>query len=175
MCPDRVIYEVLRRVEMDRVWLRKAAASRRTPKAPGLESGATLRARADVDADDRFAVVLHGVEAVVAKRQGQLVFAFGVETAVTLRTSRKRRTVAQFANVNFWMNFKRDHENSPGSVGARAMPETRRRSESSNEVAASDQRCTRTLSIPCAICPKASTRTCGNTPWPIERTPRGGH
>ncbi len=54
-----------------------------------LESGATLRARADVDADDGFTVALHGVEAVLAKRQGKLVFALGVKTAVTLRTSRK--------------------------------------------------------------------------------------
>jgi len=29
--------------------------------------------------------------------------------------------VAQFADVNFWMNFKRDHENSPNSAGARAI------------------------------------------------------
>jgi hypothetical protein len=88
-----------------------------------LESGATLRARADVDADDGFTVALHGVEAVLAKRQGKLVFALGVKTAMTLRTSRKGRVVAQFADVNFWMNFKRDHENSPKSAGARAMPE----------------------------------------------------
>jgi len=48
-------------------------------------------------------------------------FALGVKTAVTLRTSRKGRVVAQFADVNFWMNFKRDHENSPNSAGARAI------------------------------------------------------
>jgi hypothetical protein len=76
-----------------------------------------------VDADDGFTVALHGVEAVLAKRQGKLVFALGVKTAMTLRTSRKGRVVAQFADVNFWMNFKRDHENSPKSAGARAMPE----------------------------------------------------
>jgi transposase len=58
-----------------------------------------------------------------AKRRRQLVFALGVKTAVTLRTSRKGRVVAQFADVNFWMNFKRDHESSPKSAGARAMPE----------------------------------------------------
>jgi hypothetical protein len=46
---------------------------------------------------------------------------------VTLRTSREGRAVAQFANVNFWMNFKSDHENSLGSTGARAMPEMTRR------------------------------------------------
>jgi hypothetical protein len=96
-------------------------------RACRLDSGATLRAGTDVDADDRFTVVLHGVEAVLAEGQGQLIFALGVETAVTFRTSRKRRAVAQFANVNFWMNFKSDHENSPGSTGARAMPEMRRR------------------------------------------------
>jgi hypothetical protein len=50
-----------------------------------LHSGATLRARTDVDADDRFTVVLHGVQAVLAEGQGQLVFALGVGTAVTLR------------------------------------------------------------------------------------------
>jgi hypothetical protein len=92
-----------------------------------LHSGATLRARTDVDADNRFAVILHGVEAVLAQGQGQLIFALGVETAVTLRTSREGRAVAQFANVNFWMNFKSDHENSLGSAGARAMPEMTRR------------------------------------------------
>jgi hypothetical protein len=32
-----------------------------------LHSGATLRARTDMDADDRFAVVLHGVETVFAE------------------------------------------------------------------------------------------------------------
>lgn len=84
-----------------------------------LESGATLPARADVDADDGFTVALHDVEAVLAKRQGKLVFALGVKTAVALRTSRKGRVVAQFANVNFWMNFKRDDENSPKSAEAR--------------------------------------------------------
>ena len=44
-----------------------------------LESGATLPARADVDADDEFTVALHDVEAVLAKRQGKLVFALGVK------------------------------------------------------------------------------------------------
>jgi hypothetical protein len=83
-----------------------------------LESGATLRARVDVDADDGFTVAPDGVEAVLAKRQGKLVFALDVKTAVTLRTSRKARLVAQFANVNFWMNFKRDQ--SPlGRLSAR--------------------------------------------------------
>jgi hypothetical protein len=70
-----------------------------------------------VDAEDGFTVALHGVEAVLAKRQGQLDFALGVKTAVILRTSRKEGVVAQFANVNFWMNFKRDYENSPGMQG----------------------------------------------------------
>ena len=63
--------------------------------------------RADVDADDEFTMALHGVEAALAKRRRQLVFALGVKTAVTLRTSRKASAVAQFANVNFRMNFKR--------------------------------------------------------------------
>jgi hypothetical protein len=78
----------------------------------------------DVDPDDGFTVPPHGVEAVPAKRQGKLIFRLGVKTAVTLRTSRKARLVAQFANVNFCMNFKRDHENSPKSAEAPAMPET---------------------------------------------------
>jgi len=82
-----------------------------------LESGAAPRVRADVDADDEFTMALHGVEAALAKRRRQLVFALGVKTAVTLRTSRKARAVAQFANVNFWMNFKRNHEDSPGMQG----------------------------------------------------------
>jgi hypothetical protein len=43
---------------------RKAAA---TKARAGLQCGATLRARADVDADDRFTLVLHGVEAVLAE------------------------------------------------------------------------------------------------------------
>jgi hypothetical protein len=47
-------------------------------------------------------MALHGVEAALANRRGQLGFALGLKTAVTLRTSRKGRTVAQFANVNFW-------------------------------------------------------------------------
>ena len=82
-----------------------------------LESGAAPRVRADVDADDEFTMALHGVEAALAKRRRQLVFALGVKTAVTLRTSRKASAVAQFANVNFWMNFKRNHEDSPGMQG----------------------------------------------------------
>jgi hypothetical protein len=57
-----------------------------------------------VDADDGFTMALHGVEAALAKRRRPLVFALGVKTAVILRTSRKARAVAQFANVNFWMN-----------------------------------------------------------------------
>jgi hypothetical protein len=76
-----------------------------------------------VDVDDGFTVALHGLEAVLANRQAKLVFALGLETALTLRTRRKGRVVAQFAKVNFCMNFKRDHENSPKSAGARAMPE----------------------------------------------------
>ena len=56
-----------------------------------LESAATLWARADVDADGGFTVAAHGVEAVLAKRQGKLVFALGVKTAVTLRTRSKRK------------------------------------------------------------------------------------
>lgn len=123
-----------------------------------------MRAWAHVDADDRFAVVLHGVKAVLAQGQAQLVFALGVETPVTLRTGGKGWTLAQFANVNFWMNFERDHENSPTDAGARVMPE--------NEL----HRALKLKGLADGFAermrdfPQTSPTTCGITPWPIERT-----
>ncbi len=101
---------------------RKAAT---TKARAGLQRGVTLRARADVNADDRFTMVLHGVEAVLAEQQGQLVFALGVKTAVTFRTSREGRAFAQFASMNFSTNFKGGHENSP--TGYRGTRDARKR------------------------------------------------
>lgn len=65
-----------------------------------LESGATLPARADVDADDEFTVALHDIEAVLAKRQGKLVFALVLKLWWHFAQVEKGRVVAQFANVN---------------------------------------------------------------------------
>jgi hypothetical protein len=75
-----------------------------------------------MDAQDRLVLVLQSVKAMIAQRQRQLIFAPGVETPVTFRAGGERRALAQLANVNFWMNFKRDHEKLPLGKRARVMP-----------------------------------------------------
>lgn len=58
-----------------------------------------------MNADDRFTVLAHGIEAGIAQLQGQLIFALCSETPVTLVTSGKIQAIMQFANMNFGMNF----------------------------------------------------------------------
>jgi len=65
-----------------------------------------------VHAEDRFAKLAHGVKAGIAELHAQLILALRSETPVTFITGGKSWAFAQFANVNFGMNFQRDHENS---------------------------------------------------------------
>lgn len=83
-------------------------------------------ARLYVDGDNRNAPVLESVKTVVAQPQAQLIFALGVETPVTPGTSREGRALAQLANANFWMNFERNHEDSPRGEVARIVPDISR-------------------------------------------------
>jgi hypothetical protein len=62
--------------------------------------------------DDRLVGLAHGVKAGIAEFQAQLVFALRSKTAVAFIAVGKSWTLAQLANVNFGMNFQRDHENS---------------------------------------------------------------
>jgi len=62
-----------------------------------------------MDTDDGFAMLAHGIKAGIAKFQAQLVFALRSETPVALVAGGKSRTLVEFASVNFWMNFQRDH------------------------------------------------------------------
>jgi hypothetical protein len=66
-----------------------------------------------VHIDDGFAKLTYGVKAGIAELQAQLVLALRSETPVTFIAGGKSRAFAQFANVNFGMNFQRDHDNSP--------------------------------------------------------------
>jgi hypothetical protein len=66
-----------------------------------------------VRSDDGFAKLARGVKAGIAELQAQLVFALRVATPVAFMARGKSRARAQLANVNFGMNFQRDHQNSP--------------------------------------------------------------
>jgi hypothetical protein len=66
-----------------------------------------------MDTEDGFANLAHGVKAGIAEFQAQLVFALRVETPVAFMARGKSRALAQLANVNFGMNFQRDHQNFP--------------------------------------------------------------
>ena len=59
------------------------------------------------------AKLARGVKAGIAELQAQLVFALRVATPVAFMARGKSRARAQLANVNFGMNFQRDHQNSP--------------------------------------------------------------
>jgi hypothetical protein len=72
-----------------------------------------VRAHLHVNAQDGFAEVAKHIKAMIAKFEAELVLAPGVEAAVTFVASRISRVLVQFLAVNLWMDFKRDHENSP--------------------------------------------------------------
>jgi hypothetical protein len=75
-----------------------------------------------MDTEDGFAMPVQGVEAGIAQFQAQLVFAPRSETPVALEAGGKSRALAQFASVNFRMNFQRDHETLPRALMARRVP-----------------------------------------------------
>jgi hypothetical protein len=78
-----------------------------------------------VDADDGFAMLAQGVEAGIAQLQAQLVFALRSKTPMALVAGGKSRALAQFASVNFGMNFQRNHETLPEVLMARRVPRLR--------------------------------------------------
>jgi len=82
-----------------------------------LEDARSIRAHLYVNTHDRLAEVAGRVEAGIAQFQAKLVFAFRVEAAVTFITGRVIWTLLQFADMNFGMDFERDHFNSPRRVG----------------------------------------------------------
>ncbi len=67
----------------------------------------------DVNAENGFTEMTKIIETMIAELQAKLVFAPGVKAAVTFITSREFRAFVQFRNVDFGMDFERDHENSP--------------------------------------------------------------
>ena len=56
------------------------------------------------------------IEARIAEFQAQLIFVLGAETPVAFVASGKSRGFAQFANMNFGMDFQLDHDQSPSTV-----------------------------------------------------------
>ena len=94
-----------------------------------LRGDVAAGARLHVHTDDRFAKLAHGVKAGIAELQAQLVFALRVETPVAFMARGKSRARPQHANVNFGMNFPRDHQNSPqtvdGTLDAKTLPQAR--------------------------------------------------
>jgi hypothetical protein len=76
-----------------------------------------------VHTDNGFAKLAQGVKAGIAEIQAQLVFALRSKTPVAFIAGGKSRALAQLANVNFRMNFQRDHETPPctadGTLDAR--------------------------------------------------------
>ena len=58
-----------------------------------------------MNAQDGFTEIAHIVKAVVTEFETELVFAFGVEAAVTLVTGCEFRAFVEFTNVNLWMNL----------------------------------------------------------------------
>jgi hypothetical protein len=78
-----------------------------------LQGDGAAAARLHVRSDDGFAKLARGLKAAIAELQAQLVFALRVETPLAVGARGKGRAHAQFANVNFGMNFQCDLENSP--------------------------------------------------------------
>jgi hypothetical protein len=72
-----------------------------------------VRAGLDVNADDRFAQMAKRVKAAVAQFQAELIFAPGAEAAMAFVASGVLRALMPFLDVNFGMDFKSDHDNSP--------------------------------------------------------------
>jgi len=76
-----------------------------------------------VNADDRLADVAGCVKAGVAEPNTELVFALGVKAAMTFEAGGIFRLLVLFAGVNFGMDLKRNHFNSPGMRWATVVPE----------------------------------------------------
>jgi len=77
----------------------------------------TSRASLDVDVHDGLGAIADSVEAAVAEDEAKLVFTLCMETAVTLRASRKSRALEAFLDLNFGMNFERNHKTPPQEWG----------------------------------------------------------
>jgi len=70
-----------------------------------LQRSPVLRARLDVDANDRFAEIAECVKAGVAKLQAELVFTLGAECAVALVTGGILRPARVFSNLDIRFHF----------------------------------------------------------------------
>jgi hypothetical protein len=82
-----------------------------------------VRADFDVYADDWLTKMAQRVETVVAELEAKLVFALGVETAMTFVARGIIGALALFVDVNFGMNFMVDHRTPPRWIrGARVRP-----------------------------------------------------
>ena len=77
-----------------------------------LQGDGPAGTRLHVHTEDRFAKLTHDVKAGIAELHAQLILALRSETPVTFIAGGKSRAFAEFANVNFGMNFQRDHDNS---------------------------------------------------------------
>jgi len=105
-----------------------------------------------------------GVKARIAKLQAQLVFAFRAKTPVAFMARGKSRARAQFANVNFGMNFQRDHQNSPKTVDGTLDA----KDSSKSRLNIKDLKHQLTTAV--REFAHAALRISPNDPWLIERT-----
>jgi hypothetical protein len=78
-----------------------------------LARASAVCAHFDVNAENGFTEMTKIIETMIAELQAKLVLALGVKAAVTFITSREFRAFVQFRNVDFGMDFERDHEKLP--------------------------------------------------------------
>jgi len=74
-------------------------------------------ANLNVNADDRFSEVTRGIEAVVTEADAKLIFTLGAKTAVAFKARGVLGPLKLLTNMNFGMNFERNHNNSPKGEG----------------------------------------------------------
>jgi len=82
-----------------------------------------MRVGLHVDADNRLADMAGRVKAGVAEPDTELVFALGVKAAMAFEAGGIFRLLVLLACVNFGMDLKRNHFNSPKLGWATVVPE----------------------------------------------------